>query len=236
MTGSPPITRQQGYRIQQSGHGRPKLVYWRSALNRLPAGGVKWDMRGVAAASWTMSEQDHDEDPDGPLVALARGRDLAAFETLYRRHRDRVYALVWRLCGGHHGLAEDLLQEAFVRVWQKLDSFRGDSRFATWLHRIAANVALTDRRSRLRRAQWEAPLEEPVERQAAGPRDVIAGTRNDLEQAIAALPQRARTVLVLHDVEGYRHAEIARMTGMAVGSSKAQLHRARKLVREALRK
>lgn len=181
-----------------------------------------------------MSTGHHDVDEDRPLVSLARTGDVGAFESLYRRHRDRVYALVWRLCGGDHALAEDLLQEAFVRAWQKLDTFRGESRFGTWLHRLSANLTLTDRRSRLRRVRWEAPIDETVERTATGQRDVQAGMRQDLEQAIAALPDRARTVLVLHDVEGYGHAEIARLTGMAVGSSKAQLHRARKLLREAL--
>ncbi len=181
-----------------------------------------------------MDGHDRDEDGDYPLVLRARGGDVAAFEQLYRRHRDRMYALVWRLCGGDHGLAEDLLQEAFVRAWQKLDSFRGDSRFGTWLHRLSANVALSDRRSRLRRARWEAPMDDAADRAATGARDVTAGLRSDLEQAVAALPHRARAVLVLHDIEGYRHADIARITGMAVGSSKAQLHRARKLVRKEL--
>lgn len=196
---------------------------------------VKECMGGAAAAaSWKMNLRTHDEDDDHPLVLLARDGDVTAFEQLYRRHRDRIYALLWRLCGGDHGLAEDMLQEAFVRAWQKLDQFRGDSRFGTWLHRLSANVALSDRRTRVRRARWEAPLDEPVDRTATGARDVTAGMRSDLEQAIAGLPERARSVLVLHDIEGYRHAEIARMTGMAVGSSKAQLHRARKLVRKVL--
>lgn len=184
--------------------------------------------------SWDESKSVHDGDEDLQLVDLARSGDLPAFEQLYRRHRDRVYGLVWRLCGGDHALAEDLLQEAFVRAWQKLDSFRGESRFFTWLHRLSANVALSDRRCRVRRARFEAPMEEPVTRAAIGARDVSAGKRADLEQAIAQLPERARTVLVLHDIEGYKHAEIAEVTGMAVGSSKAQLHRARKIVREIL--
>ena len=102
------------------------------------------------------------------------------------------------------------------------------------MHRLAANVALSDRRIRLRRISRETPMSETVERTATGARDVTAGLRADLEQAISQLPERARTVLVLYDVEGYRHSEIAEMTGMAVGSSKAQLHRARKLVREVL--
>jgi RNA polymerase sigma-70 factor (ECF subfamily) len=190
-------------------------------------------MGGAAAlVSWNTNRTDHDEDED--LVALARSGDVPAFESLYRRHRNRIHALVWRLCGGDNGLAEDLLQEAFVRAWQKLGSFRGDSRFGTWLHRLSANVALSDRRIRVRRARHEEPLDESSERTATGSRDVVAAQRRDLERAIARLPERARTVLVLYDIEGYGHAEIAAITGMAVGSSKAQLHRARRLVREDL--
>ena len=173
-------------------------------------------------------------DAESVWVDSARAGDEAAFERLYREHCGRIYALCWRLCGGDAALAEDLVQEAFVRAWNKLDLFRGDSSFGTWMHRLAANVALSDRRIRLRRVSREKAMDETVERTAVGAKDVTQGLRNDLEQAIAALPERARTVLVLYDVEGYRHAEIAEMTGMAVGSSKAQLHRARKLVREAL--
>jgi RNA polymerase sigma-70 factor (ECF subfamily) len=184
--------------------------------------------------SWAAGSADHDE--DSGLVARAGNGDRVAFEELYRRHRDRVYGLLWRLAGGDAALAEDLLQDAFVRVWQKLDSFRGESRFGTWLHRLSANVALSDRRIRLKRVQRETVLDEAVERTATGERDVRAGQQMDLERAIAALPERARTVLVLYDIEGYSHAEIAAMTDMAVGSSKAQLHRARKLVREDLEK
>jgi RNA polymerase sigma-70 factor (ECF subfamily) len=184
--------------------------------------------------SWAADSAHHDEDSD--LVERAGRGDRAAFEELYRRHRDRVYGLLWRLAGGDAALAEDLLQEAFVRVWQKLDSFRGESRFGTWLHRLSANVALSDRRIRLKRVQRETALDEAAERTAMGDRDVRAGQQMDLERAIAALPERARTVLVLYDIEGYSHAEIAELTDMAVGSSKAQLHRARKLIREGLEK
>jgi len=170
------------------------------------------------------------------LVQRASAGDRAAFEELYRRHRDRIYGLLWRLAGGDAALAEDLLQEAFVRAWRKLDSFRGDSRFATWLHRLSANVALTDRRTRVRTAGRETPLDDTIERVATGERDVPAPEQMDLEAAIAALPERARAVLVLYDIEGYSHAEVAELTGMAIGSSKAQLHRARRLVREDLEK
>lgn len=175
-------------------------------------------------------------DKDSELVQLAREGDRIAFEKLYKRHRDRIYGLAWRLSGGDGALAEDLLQEAFVRAWQKLGSFRGDSRFSTWLHRLSVNVALSDRRIRVRRLERETALEGTAERTATGEKDVYAGERMDLEQAIAKLPERARTVLVLYDIEGYSHAEIAEIAGMAVGSSKAQLHRARKLVREKLEK
>ncbi|MCW8871351.1 RNA polymerase sigma factor [Pseudomonadota bacterium] len=184
--------------------------------------------------SWSVDSAHHDD--DAGLVQCASDGDRAAFEELYRRHRDHVYGLLWRLAGGDAALAEDLLQEAFVRAWQKLDSFRGESRFGTWLHRLSVNVALTDRRTRVRRLERETALEGAVERSARGERDVRAMEQLDLEAAIAGLPERARAVLVLYDIEGYSHAEIAELTGMAVGSSKAQLHRARRLVREDLEK
>jgi len=185
-------------------------------------------------ASWEVKTSDHDD--ESGLVASAVRGDCSAFEQLYRRHRDRIYGLLWRLCGGDAALAEDLLQEAFIRAWQKLDSFRGDSQFGTWLHKLSANVALSDRRSRIRRMSRETELSETAERGATGDRDVYAGQRMDLEKAIARLPERARTVLVLYDIEGYSHAEVAEISGMAEGSSKAQLHRARNLVREELDK
>jgi RNA polymerase sigma-70 factor (ECF subfamily) len=198
------------------------------------AGVISPIIMGVASAvaSWQADSAQNDE--ESILVESARNGDNAAFEKLYRSNRDRIYALLWRICGGDATLAEDLLQEAFIRAWQKLGSFRGESRFGTWLHRLSANVALSDRRIRLRRVRREAPMDEAVERTAIGERDVAADKRMDLEKAIARLPERARTVLILYDIEGYRHAEIAEMTGMAVGSSKAQLHRARKLIREVL--
>ena len=167
-------------------------------------------------------------------VERAVAGDRLAFEQLYKSHRDRIYALCWRMCGGDKALAEDMLQDSFIRAWNKLHLFRGDSKFGTWLHRLTVNVILSDKRIRVKRLQREQELGEGIERTMVGERDVFAGLRKDLEEAIAGLPERARTVLVLYDIEGYRHAEIAEMTGMAVGSSKAQLHRARKLVRASL--
>lgn len=173
-------------------------------------------------------------DDESLWVEAARGGDAQAFEQLYRKHSGRLYALCWRLSGGDSSVAEDILQDAFVRAWNKLGQFRGDSSFGTWMHRLTANVALSDRRIRLRRVAREQPMDPDVERTAMGAADVSQGLRNDLEQAIGLLPERARTVLVLFDVEGYRHEEIAEITGMAVGSSKAQLHRARNMVKKAL--
>jgi RNA polymerase sigma factor (sigma-70 family) len=190
-------------------------------------------MGGIARVkAWSAANTSLDEDQH--LVTLALGGDVAAFESLYRRHRDRVHGLVWRLCGCNQALAEDVLQETFVRAWTKLHLFRGESLFGTWLHRLAVNVALSDRRIRVRRARFESSLDETAERTAVGHRDVHAADHRDLERAIAGLPERARTVLILFDIEGYGHAEIADITGMAEGSSKAQLHRARKLLREVL--
>ena len=165
----------------------------------------------------------------------ARAGDQLAFEKLYRSHCDRIYGLCWRMCGGDRALAEDMMQEAFVRAWNKLHLFKGDSKFGTWLHRLTVNVVLSDRRIRVKRLQREQTFSEDIERVLVGDRDVFAGLRKDLEAAIAGLPERARTVLVLYDIEGYQHKEIAEMTGMAVGSSKAQLHRARKLVQGILK-
>ena len=168
-------------------------------------------------------------------VEKAQAGDRHAFEQLYHSHCDKIYALCWRMCGGDKALAEDMLQDAFIRAWNKLHLFRGDSRFGTWLHRLTVNVILSDKRIRVKRLQREQELSDGVERTMVGARDVYAGLRKDLETAIASLPERARSVLILYDIEGYRHKEIAEMTGMAVGSSKAQLHRARKLVREVLK-
>jgi len=187
-----------------------------------------------AVTSWQDDKTDLST-AEAHWVDLARAGDRLAFEKLYRGHCDRIYGLCWRMCGGDSALAEDLVQEAFVRAWNKLDLFKGDSKFGTWLHRLAINVVLSDRRIRVKRLRREQEFSDDIERVQVGDRDVFAGLRKDLEAAIAGLPERARTVLVLYDIEGYQHDEIAAMTGMAVGSSKAQLHRARKLVQEVLK-
>lgn len=166
------------------------------------------------------------------LVADAAAGDVGAFEELYRRNQGRIYALCLRMSGNPEA-AEELVQEAFVRAWQKLSTFRGRSAFSTWLHRVTVNVVLGHRRSSSRR---EARHLEAAEH--AVPDNVVQmnhpGRAIDLERAIGGLPDGARKVFVLHDVEGFRHDEISRLVGIAVGTSKAQLHRARRLLRKAL--
>ncbi len=166
------------------------------------------------------------------LVLRAARGEVGAFEELYRENAGRVYLLCLRMCGDP-SLAEELAQEAFIRAWQKLGSFRGESAFSTWLHRVTVNVVLGDRRSTARRDARFKPAGDdlPADLSVSDP---SPGQVLDLERSIAALPDGARTVFVLHDVEGYRHKEIARLTGLAEGTSKAQLHRARRLLRKAL--
>lgn len=173
-------------------------------------------------------------DEDQTLVRAAGNGDARAFETLYRKHSRRVYGVVWRLAGGNAARAEDLVQEAFIRAWQALPQFRFQSTFSTWLHRLAVNTALMELRSRRGGLDLETD-DSALAWQSSGD---SAGQRTrerlDLERVIATLPERARAVLVLYDIEGWKHEEIAEELGMAVGSSKAQLHRARGLLRTRL--
>jgi len=169
---------------------------------------------------------------DGSLVALARAGDAGAFERLYRENVSRVYALCLRL-SGDVAHAEELTQDVFVRAWEKLSTFRGESAFSTWLHRLAVNLVLGDRRAEGRRRNHLSA--QPVdEMELATPRTAAPGMAMDLEDAIQGLPPAARTVFVMHEIEGYAHEEIARLTGRAEGTSKALLHRARKQLREVL--
>ena len=171
-----------------------------------------------------------DAGEDAILVRRAACADVPAFEALYRRHHRRVHGVIVRLVGQAGARAEDLTQEAFVRAWQALPSFRFESAVSTWLHRLAVNTALMELRARRSRPvadDDEDALDGLSTPDTAG-RAVLG---RDLERAVATLPPRARAVLVLHDVEGWKHEEIAEELGMAVGSSKAQLHRARGLLR-----
>src|SRR5574342_355703 len=159
------------------------------------------------------------------LVRRAQAGDHAAFREIYRQHAGRVYALCLRLTGDP-AAAEERTQDAFVRAWDKLRSFRGESAFGSWLYRLAINVALLERRTTKRREERVAPVADPetLERsRGSGESPVALGI--DLERAIATLPDGAREVFVLFDIEGHGHAEIARLTGIAEGTSKAQLFR-----------
>ena len=168
------------------------------------------------------------------LVRDAKNGDAAAFEQLYRDHVGRVYALCLRMTADP-ARAEELSQDVFLRAWNKLATFRGDAAFSTWLHRLAVNVVLAERRSQGKRWARLVMTDDMAPFEGSGPEPAPAAPEAmDLENAISLLPEGARTVFVLYAIEGYRHDEIAEMTGTAVGTSKAQLHRARKLLREAL--
>jgi RNA polymerase sigma-70 factor (ECF subfamily) len=165
------------------------------------------------------------------LVSRAAAGDRAAFETIYRQEAGRVFALCLRLAGDR-SRAEEYTQDVFVRAWERLASFRGESQFSSWLHRLTMNVVFQDRRAeRRRRNRVEPAGDDAPDAPAPAPEPAA---RMDLERAIAALPPGARRVFVLHDVEGYGHGEIARLLGIAEGTSKAHLHRARRHLREAL--
>ena len=164
-------------------------------------------------------------------VAHAATGDRRAFERLYRSHVDRVFSICTRMLGDRM-LAEEVTQDVFVRVWEKLPGFRGESAFSTWLHRVAVNVVLSRRKVALLHHSRTADEDEAQVQVASRP--VHVGDRLDLEAAIARLPNGARRIFVLHDVEGFTHEEIGEQLGITPGGSKAQLHRARMLLRAAL--
>lgn len=190
---------------------------------------------------------------DGPedLVQRAQAGDMEAFEALYREHYPRVYALALRMLRDGR-LAEELSVEIFARAWESLGSFRGQSAFGTWLHRLGVNQILNYLRTERRRharitivadlpegSDSRDEPHEPSERldMDAYARDVsraMPDTRIDLERAIAALPDRAREALILHHVEGYKYREIADLMGTKIGTVKAQIHRACAMIREAM--
>ncbi len=173
-------------------------------------------------------------DPDALSLEVRRAQagDADAFAALYRAHAGRIYAVCLRM-EGDAAEAEERTQDVFVRAWDRLPSFRHESAFGTWLHRLAVNVVLGHRRAAWRRDMQVTTVEEPELHEAPGPIPE-PGNRMDLEAAMKILPPGARAVFVLYDIEGYGHAEIAEMTGIAEGTSKAQLFRARRLLRKAL--
>jgi RNA polymerase sigma-70 factor, ECF subfamily len=174
-------------------------------------------------------------------IERAKQGDAESFEALYGLHKRRVYSLCLRMTG-NTAEAEDLTQEAFLQLYRKIATFRGESAFSTWLHRLSVNVVLMHLR---KKSLPEVSLEEAMEpvqddgpRREIGTRDnVLAGSidRLNLQRSIESLPPGYRIIFVLHDVEGYEHNEIAEMMGCSIGNSKSQLHKARMKLRELLK-
>lgn len=189
----------------------------------------------AATATWNLTLPNVEAPALSPIletsdVALAARGDARAFARLYEEHKGRVFALARRMAGSER--AGELTQDVFVRAWQKLGTFRGEAKFSTWLHRLAVNLILS------RRSAWATErarfldADDTLEGLAARPSGRELGL--DFEKAIDLLPDGARTVFVLHDVEGWKHEEIARTMGVTSGTTKAQLHRARMLLRRTL--
>jgi RNA polymerase sigma-70 factor (ECF subfamily) len=181
-----------------------------------------------------------DKPSEAEAIERAKQGDAVAFETLYHLHKRRVYSLCLRMTA-NTAAAEDLTQEAFLQLFRKIGTFRGESAFSTWLHRMAVNVVLMQLR---KKSLPVVPLEDSIEtdeetpRKEPGAEDVrLAGSidRLQLEQAIGDLPRGYRAVFLLHDVHGYEHNEIAEMIGCSIGNSKSQLHKARMKLRELLK-
>ncbi|HTG15521.1 MAG TPA: RNA polymerase sigma factor [Blastocatellia bacterium] len=175
---------------------------------------------------------------DLELARAAAAGDATAFEKLYEQHHRRVYSLCLRMLGSV-GQAEDLTQEVFLQVYRKIGSFRGDSAFTTWLHRLAVNQVLMHFRRRgvkLEHTSDEGDFTNVVETPLQSTRRISMVDRLALERAVGELPPGYRTVFVLHDVEGYEHTEISDMLHVSIGTSKSQLHKARMRLRELLTK
>jgi RNA polymerase sigma-70 factor, ECF subfamily len=177
---------------------------------------------------------------EAEAIQAAQAGDTKSFEFLYSLHKRRVYSLCLRMLS-NVAEAEDLTQEAFLQLYRKIGTFRGDSAFSTWLHRLSVNVVLMHLRKKgLPQVSLEETLEPSQEdgpRRDIGARDItLAGSvdRITLERAVGDLPPGYRLVFVLHDVEGYEHNEIAEMLSCSIGNSKSQLHKARMKLRDLL--
>ncbi len=178
---------------------------------------------------------------EAEAIGRAQQGDDGCFESLYGMHKRRVYSLCLRMTG-NTAEAEDLTQEAFLQLYRKIATFRGESAFSTWLHRLAVNVVLMHLRKKclpeVSLEETMEPQQEDVPRRDIGARDnVLAGSidRVNLERAIESLPPGYRIIFVLHDIEGYEHNEIAEMMGCSTGNSKSQLHKARMKLRDLLK-
>ena len=186
----------------------------------------------------TVTAEPSQASSDLQLARAAAAGDAAAFERLYDQHHKRVYSLCLRMLG-EASQAEDLTQEVFLQVYKKIGSFRGDSAFTTWLHRLTVNQVLMHFRKRgvkLEHTSEEGDFTNVVETPLQSTRRISMVDRLALEKAISELPPGYRTVFVLHDVQGYEHEEISGLLGVSVGTSKSQLHKARMRLRELLTK
>jgi RNA polymerase sigma-70 factor (ECF subfamily) len=197
----------------------------------------------LAKAASQATRSDSGELPEPEAIRLAQQGDERGFERIYRLHSQRVYALCLRMMRGNAAEAEELTQESFLQLFRKISTFRGESAFSTWLHRLAFNIVLM----RLRRHSFQVlsldEMLEPGEKTAGllqkhiGSRDLrLAGSadRMDLEWALKQLPRGYRAVFILHDVQGYEHNEIAAIRRCSLGNSKSQLHKARARLRQLL--
>ncbi|MFN2497756.1 MAG: RNA polymerase sigma factor [Pyrinomonadaceae bacterium] len=174
---------------------------------------------------------------DRALAVAAGGGDMGAFEQLYARHHRRVYSLCLRMTQ-NVAEAEDLAQEAFIQLFRKIGSFRGESAFTTWLHRLTVNQVLMHFRKRsvkVERTTEEGDTPEQIVRGTENPNKMRVLDRIGLDDALKQLPPGYRSVFVLHDIEGHEHEEIAKILGVAVGTSKSQLHKARMKLRRLLK-
>jgi RNA polymerase sigma-70 factor, ECF subfamily len=187
-----------------------------------------------------ISKKQGDKLSEAEAIERAKQGDAAAFEVLYNLHKRRVYSLCLRMTT-NTAEAEDLTQEAFLQLFRKIGTFRGESAFSTWLHRMAVNVVLMQLR---KKGLQLVPLEDETEGEEETPKKdygaqdaVLAGSidRLQLKNAIDRLPPGYRSIFVLHDVEGFEHNEIAEMVGCSIGNSKSQLHKARMKLRELLK-
>jgi len=195
------------------------------------AGAVEmWPQAAAAEAEATPRATDQE------LAAQAGAGDVRAFEELYRRHNRRIYSLCLRMTQ-NVAEAEDITQEVFINLYRKIGMFRGESQFTTWLHRLAVNrVLMHFRKSKNRRdaVTEDGTTPEPAFEAPGGPARTPLLDRLALDRALARLPPGYRAVFVLHDIEGYEHEEVARICGIAAGTSKSQLHKARARLRRLL--
>ncbi len=208
--------------------------------NTLEAERIHISSRCVPAGT-VAREKNIAELPEAEAIRLAQQGDAAAFERIYRLHSRRVYALCLRMVG-NPAEAEDLMQEAFLQLFRKIQTFRGESAFSTWLHRMSVNVVLMKLRKKTLPETSLDEFTEPDEETGGPKRDVGAADprmlgsvdRVNLERAVDQLPPGYKQIFVLHDVQGYEHNEIAEIMGCSIGNSKSQLHKARMRLRELL--